>query len=217
MSSYLSVQHPIDPVRAGFDFWVWRLLRRFIVDHLRTAAEAQGEDRFAEIAARLEREQLSADDARFLPQAVPAGRHNLTTTRGLFHALAEWNKQAGAEVQQHWYMPAIRPEWSDVPLSRPVFAGLIGRERVQARLPESMELVPPYEIIWLEGEDEERAPESVADTHYGEYIEFAPAIWDWLFARRLTLLCLNGIGEWPSVANSPLLIGEGWQMIPRPF
>lgn len=197
-----SVLHPHDPASAPFDFLSWRITRRFVIDRLCTLAvvapEAAG---FAEL---IEAEALDRAGLDRLQQMLRSlGEAEVASNDELFLALDRILERHDLQVSATWHLPAIRPDWSEIPLTRALFTGEVDGVRLTARLDQADLPVPPYVLVWTDRQGREGEPEAVNGA-VGEFLPFAAALWDWLLARRLTLLCAGGFMSWPAVA--PLVI-----------
>lgn len=118
-----------------------------------------------------------------------------------------------------WDVPILRPTWDKLQWMRPRFVGKVNGVSVRAKLPSTpQEVIPPYELVWLEkqgngvmteiGSLELMPTTSTGRRHnpVGQNLSYAPPLWDWLLARRLTVLCLLGKGEWPDPDHQPLIL-----------
>lgn len=219
MPTYLAVQHPMDPATPKFDFWGWRIQRRMVVEYLRNIATVDEDNakKLRELASSLEVEQFDESDFEVLKQYIIS--HNLRPEEDLTAIVKQLGKVSQAlEAPQEFKfdLPILRPEWDAVPWRRPIFIGHANGTEVRARLPESNGLVPSYKITWFD----ERFPDQeqdIIEDRIGVNLPYGSAVWDWLFARRLTLLCLAGSGEWPDPDNPPMVLNGEWKLPRRAF
>lgn len=219
MPPYLAVHHPIDPALPEFDFWGWRLQRRFVADRLKALSDveqAPAATTLRMLARALEVECFDGREMEALSAYLQAkGVRAPRDLPDLLVRLSELAQSQGAHPQTSWNLPIVRPDWDAIPLRRPIFIGKANGVRLRARLTTSRKLAPDYKVIWLERDEEE--VQDVVKDRIGVNLPYGPAIWDWLFARRLTLLCLAGTGTWPDASRPPLLLNGEWQAPPRPF
>jgi hypothetical protein len=221
MSTYLAVQHPIDPSTPDFDFWGWRLQRRFVVDRLLALAPREPgtqSEMLSAAATALQTETLDAALLRGLTEylAVTDPR-SVTTLRDLLMALSDRTRTVGVSIRTHWKLPVIRPDWDRIPFQRPAFVGAVDGVSMRARLVPSSKVVPEYTLIWQSPDGHTETAIDIASAKIGPYLDYAPALWDWLVARRLTMLCLGGLGPWPEPTKSPLLLNGAWSNPPYLF
>lgn len=204
------IRHPVDPIDIRFDFWEWRLVRRLVADRLRALADGPYPE-LDHVARSLEIEQLTESDIelviRILNERGFARPGNL---RSLFLALGDLTDQLRVSPKSPWTLPVIEPNWDQIPLSRTVFVGTVDGVRLRARLVDVNAIVPPYEIVWQgeNGEDEERC--DLVHNPIGLYPTYGKPVWDWLFARHLTLLCASDVIQWPDERQPPILIPKEW-------
>ena len=212
---YLLVQHPLDAEPPRFDFWTWRLKRRFITDQLRALALSSTEHRslLADIANRFELETVSHDHIHLLEEILGC---ELETQDDLTDALSQRVPRRRISLHNRWNVPVIRPEWNGMSMRVPVFQGKVNGVPLKARLETSREMVPPYRIIWID-ENRSRESETKLSEPYGRNLSYGKPLWDWLFARRLTLLCMASPEKWPDPDAPPLFLDRDWPQPPRPF
>lgn len=209
MTLSLAVHHPIDPALPVFDFWAWRVQRRLAADRILALAAAE-EDAHPEIADELRvigrnfgRERVSIDDAEWLRSYIAAySTSSATTMRDVVIALSEIVASRRVQLSSHWAPPALVPDWDRIPFARPAFVGTANGVPVHGRLVPSTRLAPDYSMQWVRRDGALSSVVHMDSTTIGEHLNLAPGVWDWLVARRLTLICLNGQMEWP-VASAP--------------
>lgn len=204
MSNLSSVLHPHDPAKASFDFLAWRAVRRLVADRLRPLSDLHPEAE--RLALAIDDETLSVADIDTLNAILAAeGEEPVTDTEGLFFALERILERHGLQAADTHHFPSVVPDWTRIPVSRAVFFGTVGGIALGARLENSARPIPPATLVWIGNGNSEREPQPVT-ANIGSFLDCAPAVWDWLVARRLTLLCAAGIMSWPTVA--PLRIDD---------
>lgn len=209
MSSYLAAHHPMDPGTPEFDFWGWRLTRRLMTDQLRQiAVSAQGAAPLAAVANALELEKFTNEHVVVLERFFSRRITNLDALAELLDGVV---RPGQIPMERRSMVPMIRPEWMEITPTRAMFSGKVNGVPLVARLPESMEVVPPYQVVWVTREGAPKPTGSLDQARMGPHLSYAKPVWDWLFARRLTLYCIMGVGTWPDPDAPPLVIGEDWQ------
>lgn len=218
MSTYLAVHHPGDTALPAYDFYGWRVLRRLVADRLIAAAPGAGAltPQVRAAAAALERERL-------LPIHLPpleslVGVPAMADLGALLTALgARLVRDPGARRQFSWTVTVLDPSWDRIPAGRPVFIGSADGVPVEARLVPTLERDPEYVLLVRRGAREETlvqlptpAMPDAAVPPLPVDMAWAPAVWDWLFARRLTLLCASGCGTWPAPGTAPVVLPGIW-------
>jgi len=214
MSAHLAVHHPIDPTTPEFDFWTWRLLRRFTIDRLVALSDLCPEARALARAIEVE----GATEVDFAPVLAWMGEWGLRpeNMRDLFLASAELTERFGLTPENSWHLPQISPDWHELPIGRPLFAGRIDGVHVRARLPESRALIPEYRVIWRHRDGVEEESMDLLHNVMGSFLPYAQPIWDWLVARRLTLLASAGSLPWPDMDHPPLVLpASEWTQLAR--
>jgi hypothetical protein len=213
MTGYHAAHHPQDSMPVRFDFWRWRLERRFAIDYLLSIAaddEPAEAQLIKEAANAIEDESVTASQmAGLIGFLGERGAPPIRTTTELLVGVASVASLATRLPAEHWHLPVLSPAWASIPLHRPVFHGDVNGIRVQARLPVSKQSIPDYRLIWISDDGVE---DELDIRHHmvGQLLPFAPAVWDWLFARRCTLLCINQVKDWPDEQESPLVLNEIW-------
>ena len=214
----MTVQHPIDGRTCGFDFYSWRLMRRWTADHLRVFAQGASRnvaDPLYRTAEHLESESLDGSDVEWLQDFLHIGESASQCT--LTHVMAACRQYATAcevPVISTYRLPLLKPNWSEIRMNSTAFCGHADGIPVSARLPQCQDTeIPEYMIVWLTGSECADEPLSLHNAAGGTYLDYAPAVWDWMLARRLTLECLSGRRTWPQPETPPLLLSQ--KMLPN--
>lgn len=218
-STLIAVHHPLDPVEPRFDFWTWRLKRRFVADQLRSLAlgDPDRKDTLATAANAFELESVDNGVLKTLADMLeaPLAHQDLDM---LAETLNRRMPRSQLSIKKKSPLPILRPDWSAVPVHTPLFAGQANGVPLKARLERSRSVVPPYRVFWIE--DERKGDESSGvrvDDPIGKNLTYAKSIWDWLFSRRLTMLCMRGDCTWPDPEASPIALPSEWQVSGRPL
>lgn len=204
MSQRPSILHPHDPAVTLFDFHRWRVMRRLVADRLRALSSVHPTT--VHLARAIETETLDEDGLDALRTLLASEQEAAVSNNDeLFHALERVLARYGLQSHDSWHLPSIKPDWTTIPLSRTVFFGTVDGLRLGARLENGSRPIPASVIVWIRANGSESEPQPL-DAKMGEFLSYAPAIWDWLVARRLTLLCAAGVLQWP--ATAPLRIED---------
>jgi hypothetical protein len=218
MSTRPLIHHPLDPAHLKFDFLSWRVLRRYAAAQIFAIADTMTGDREAlvlECGNALSEERLGREHLAALNQVLTEhGEPTPANLNDLVLGLSAIVRRISAVRRPPEGLADISPDWSRIPMMRTHFAGTVCGVQAEARLPAGHALIPPYEVAWIVGGRELTV--SVGSAEFTSP-DAAPTVWDWLFARRLTLLCLAGAAEWPDTATPPLHLGEDWPKLARPF
>jgi hypothetical protein len=218
MQPYFAVHHPKEENPPAFDFWRWRLERRFTIDYLLALVDG-GVDADAgrllnEAANAIEDESVGETQMMELIRYLRTqGAGVVRSSTDLLVAVARVANLSAPLRREHWHLPVLEPNWERIPLHRVVFQGTANGLTVHAKLPASKRMVPDYKIHWIApgGEEEEL---DIRHHCIGQHLDLAPSVWDWLFARRCTLLCASGSRPWPSGEASPLWLADGAEIRP---
>lgn len=106
-----------------------------------------------------------------------------------------------------WHLPQIVPDWRQLGVTSLEFRGTIDGYDVAARLPWDAD--GPMQALdweWAPGGPLERWRLDGIGRVAGPYLDHAPALWDWLLARALTVSCLAGRMAWPAETQGPIAL-----------
>lgn len=206
LPSCLAVHHPMDATEPGFDFWEWRQARRLIIDQIRAIAPMSRDGHTAtllDIATALEKERLEPGHVEALERALSV---RVPSMAYLTETLAGVQRPGAIPLRGRTPSPIIEPDWDLISPTRAMFVGTVNGVPVRARLPETEQGVPEYSVVWLRADGSPNPTGPIEMGGMGPYLSYAKPVWDWLFARHLTLICAIGLGVWPDPAAPPLVL-----------
>lgn len=208
MLTTISPIHSPSESPPKIDFWQWRQNRRQVIDLVLALANSDiiaesDKGRLRTWAERLEMETLLPDELAALKSFVyPTNPNRLQTNTDLAGALLD-RLPPGAPIGEHAeYWLQIEPNWDiiDSVLKPVFFSGRVGCTNLHAALTPTFDLVPSYEVTWL---DKPNSPIASSDTlpllnaMIGQNLDEGALTWDWLFTKRLTWLSEQGFLKWP--------------------
>lgn len=206
MSNSEIIQHPLDPIEPRFDFFRWRLIRRLTIDRLRVLGNTDF-PALIPVARAMEIEQVTEADVDVIADVLSAhGSERPTDLHALFLAVSDLTNHLDLDIDSPWTLPIIEPDWGQIPRNQVVFQGTADGVRIFARLLEGYSIVPSYQVIWLDKDGATKEVSDLENNAVGLYLPHGKPIWDWLLARHLTLLCLNGKMSWPDSNHPPIVL-----------